>query len=213
MNTTLKKTFSDLRANPGRTALVIFALVIGLWGVGSIWVSYAILKNDLNENFTRTKPAHVTVTADHFDRLDLAAFRSRPDIESAEFRDLSIQRIEVFPNKWLPLWIFAVEDFNNFHLARIYREAGNAVPDPGSMLIERNGQLVSNLRVDSRARVRGGSRILEVPIAGISFDPAQAPATQDAFIYSYVDKKTYSQITGEAANQRLIFRLKNVNRA
>lgn len=211
MNTTLKKTFSDLQANPGRSALVIFALVIGLWGVGSILVSYAILKNDLNENFTRTKPAHVTVTADHFDRLDLAAFRKRPDIESAEFRDLSIQRIEVFPNKWLPLWIFAAEDFNNFHLARIYREAGNAVPDPGSMLIERNGQLVSNLKIGSRARVHGGSRILEVPITGVSFDPAQAPATQDAFIYSYVDKKTYTQITGEAANQRLIFRLKNVN--
>ena len=83
MNTTLKKTFSDLLANPGRSALVIFALVIGLWGLGSILVSYAILKNDLNENFTRTHPAHVTVTAEQFERLDLAVFRNRPEIESA----------------------------------------------------------------------------------------------------------------------------------
>ena len=211
MSTTLKKTLSDLRVSPGRTVLAIFALVIGLWGVGSILVSYAILKNDLNENFTRTNPVHVTVTADHFERLDLMAFRSRPDVESAEFRDLSIQRIEVFPNQWLPLWIFAVEDFNNFHLARIYREQGNKIPDPGTLLIERNGQLVSNLKVGSRPRVRVGGKILEVPISGISFDPAQAPATQDAFIYSYVDKKTYTQITGEAANQQLMFRLKNVN--
>ena len=135
MNTTLKKALSDLLANPGRSALVIFALVIGLWGVGSILVSYAILKNDLNENFTRTLPAHVMVTADHFDRLNLAAFRNRPGIESAEFRDLSIQRIEVFPDQWLPMWIFGVENFNDFHLARIYRETGNAVPDPGSMLV------------------------------------------------------------------------------
>ena len=211
MNTTLKKTLSDLRANPGRSALVIFALVIGLWGVGSIFVSYAILKNDLNENFTRTNPPHVTVTADSFDRLELAAFRNRPDIESAEFRDLSIQRIEVFPNQWLPLWIFAVEDFRNPQLARIYREQGNQIPDPGSLLIERNGQLVSNLKIGSRAKIRVVGKILEAPISGISFDPAQAPATQDAFIYSYVDKKTYTKITGEAADQRLIFRLKNVN--
>jgi len=48
-----------------------------------------------------------------------------------------------------------------------------------------------------------------VPVTGVSFDPAQAPATQDAFIYAYVDKNTYTEITGEAANQRLIFRLKN----
>ena len=211
MNTSLKKALNDLRSNPGRAVLVIFALVIGLWGVGSILVSYAILKNDLNENFTRTNPAHVTVTAEHFERLDLLAFRNRPEVESAEFRDFSIQRIEVFPNQWLPLWIFAVEDFNNFHLARIYREDGNKVPDTGTMLIERNGQLVSNLKVGSRAKVRGGGKILEVPITGISFDPAQAPATQDAFIYAYVDKKTFTEITGEAVNRQLMFRLKNVN--
>ena len=211
MNTTLKKTFSDLLANPGRSALVIFALVIGLWGLGSILVSYAILKNDLNENFTRTHPAHVTVTAEQFERLDLAVFRNRPEIESAEFRDLSMQRIEVFPNQWLALWVFGVEDFNNFHLARIYREAGNKVPDPGTLLIERNGQQVSNLKVGSHPRVRVGGKIMEVPITGISFDPAQAPATQDAYIYAYTDKKTYTEITGEAANQQLLFRLKNVH--
>ena len=78
MNAKLKKVFSDLRINPGRSALVILALVIGLWGVGSIFVSYAILKNDLNENFKRTHPAHVIVTSKDFARLDLTAFRNRP---------------------------------------------------------------------------------------------------------------------------------------
>lgn len=211
MNMTFKKTLNDLQAHPGRTALVIFALVVGLWGVGSVLVSYAILKNDLNENFTQTNPAHVTVSAEHFERLDLAAFRNLPEIESAEFRDLSIQRVEVFPDQWLPLWIFAVEDFNNFHLARIYREDGKRIPDPGTLLIERNGQLISNLKVGSRPQVRVDGKMLEVPISGISFDPAQAPATQDAFIYSYTDKKTYTEITGEAPNQRLLFRLRNVH--
>lgn len=211
MNTTLKKTFGDLRSNPGRAALIVFALVIGLWGVGSIVVSYAILKNDLNENFIRTHPAHVVVTADNLDRLDLAAFRKRADIESAEYRDLSIQRIEVFPDRWIPLWLFAVEDFNDPHVARIYHEKGSKVPDPGSMLIERNGQFVSNLEVGSRPRVRVAGRMLTVPVTGISFDPAQAPATQDAFIYAYVDKKTYTAITGEPANRRLILRLKNID--
>ena len=211
MNTAFKKVLGDLRANPGRAVLVVFALVIGLSGVGSILVSYAILKNDLNENFTRTSPPHVTLTAENFERLDLTAFRNRPEIESAEFRDLSIQRIEVFPDQWLPLWLFGVEDFEHPRLARIYREEGDKVPEPGTMLVERNGRLVSSLKVGSRPRVRAGGKILEVPITGISFDPAQAPATQDASIYAYVDKKTYTEITGEAANRQLMFRLKNVN--
>lgn len=211
MNAGVKKALSDLRLNPGRASLVILALVIGLWGVGSIVVSYTVLKNDLNENYKRTHPAQVVVTSKDFKRLDLTAFRERPEIESAEFRDLSIQRIEVHPNQWIPLWLFGVEDFKHFNLAQVYNQEGNTIPEPGSILIERDGLNVSNLKIGSRARVRVGGKLIEVPISGISFDPAQAPATQDAFIYAYTDKQTYTQISGDAANQRLIFRLKNVN--
>ncbi len=210
MNIKLKKAVSDLRANPGRTALVIFALVIGLWGVGSLMVSATILRNDLRENFVRTSPPHVIVTSKDFGKLDLAAFRKRPEVESAEFRDLSLQRVEVYPDEWIPLWLFGVEDFNNFTMARFYQETGSREPAPGTMLIERDGRLISGLTLGSRARIRAGGRITEVPITGISFDPAQAPATQDHFIYAYVDKKTFTEITGELPDQRLIFRLKNV---
>lgn len=210
MGIKLKKALSDLLIHPGRTALVILALVIGLWGVGSILVSYTILKNDLNENYLRTKPAQVIITSKNFDLLDLATFRNRPDIESAEFRDLSFERIEVFPDKWIPLWVFGVSDFSHFNLAQFYPEEGAQTPAQGTMLIERNGQRVSDLELGTLARVRVAGKIIEISITGINFDPAQAPATQDAFIYSYVDQKTYTEITGEAINQRLIIRLKNV---
>lgn len=210
MNIKFKKALSEFHINPGRTALVIFALVIGLWGVGSLLVSATILRTDLRENFMRTAPPHAVLTSNDFDKLDLAAFRMRPEIESAEFRSLSLQRIEVYPNDWIPLWLFGVEDFKNFKLARFYNEKGKNVPDIGTMLIERDGQLISNMTLGSRARVRAINRVIQIPITGISFDPAQAPATQDHFIYAYVDKKTYTDITGEPSNQRLIFRLKDV---
>ncbi len=71
MNMKLKKACSDLWTNPGRTALVIFALVIGLRGVGSLMVSATILRNDLRENFTRTTPPHAILTSRDFERLDL----------------------------------------------------------------------------------------------------------------------------------------------
>lgn len=210
MNMTFKKALSDLRSSPGQTLLAVLALAIGLWGVGGILVSYTILTNDLNENFTRTRPAHAVLASKDFGRLDLAALRTRPEIESAEFRDLSMQRIEVHPNDWIPLWLFGVEDFDKPALALIYSEKGTKVPAPGTMLIERDGRLVSNLDIGSRARVRAGQRVHEVPVTGISFDPAQAPATQDHFIYAYVDKQTYAAITGEPRDQRLILRFGDV---
>ena len=211
MRVRLKKSLADLWLNPGRSVLVILALCIGLWGVGSNMVSFFILKNDLNENFIRTKPFHVVLTSKDFAQLDLAAFRQRPEIENAEFRDLSYQRIEVFPDLWIPLWLMAVDDFDNMRVAQIYSQEGNSVPESGSMLIERNGRLVSNLRLGSLANVRVGGEVLRVPVSGIAFDPAQAPATQDAFIYAYVDKPTYQHITNEAVNQRLIVRLEKVS--
>lgn len=210
MNMKFKKAINDLKSNFSRTVLVIFALIIGVWGAGSIFVSYTILQNDLNENFIQTSPPHVIFTSKDFSGLDLDAFRNRPDIESAEFRDESFQRIEVHPGEWIPLWLFAVEDFTHFNLARFYKEGGNQIPEEGTMLIERNGQLVSDLKIGSLANIRAGNRPLKVPISGICFDPAQAPATQDAFIYGYVDQKTFTDISGETTNHRLILRLKNV---
>jgi len=210
MNTPIKKAFRDLRQSPGQTVLAIFALAIGLWGVGAILVSFTILTRDLNENFIQTRPAHAVLTSMNFDRLDLTSLRARPEIESAEFRDLSMQRIEVRPNEWIPLWLFGVESFQNPALALIHNEKGKAAPTPGTMLMERDGRLISNLDLNSLARVRAGQRIREIPISGITFDPAQAPATQDHFIYAYVDKQTYAEITGSPINQRLIVRLNNV---
>lgn len=206
----LKKVLGDLKSNMGRSAIVVLALMVGLLGVGSILISNFILRNDLNENFIRTRPPHAIVTSKDFSKLDLAAFESRPEIESAEFRDLALRRIEVYPNNWIPLWLFGVDNFKDSKLAKIYREKGSRVPGPGTMLVERDGLLVSNLKIGSPAKIRTGKKVVEVPITGISFDPAQAPATQDHMIYAYVDKKTYSDISGEAANKRLVFRLKNV---
>jgi putative ABC transport system permease protein len=210
MNMMLTKAFSDLRSSPGRTALVLLALVIGLWGVGGIVVSYTILTQDLNQNFLNTRPAHAVLTSKDFARLDLAALRARPEIESAEFRDLSMLRIEARPNDWIPLWLFGVEDFQHPGLATLRSEKGAQVPAPGSLLIERDGRLISNLDLGSVARVRSGGRIRELPISGITFDPAQAPATQDHFIYAYVDAATYADLSGTPGNRRVILRLHQV---
>ncbi|MBI4698208.1 MAG: ABC transporter permease [Nitrospirae bacterium] len=213
MNIKLLKVIGDLRINPGRIILVIFALIIGLWGVGSILVSYTILGRDLNENFIRTIPPHAAITSRDFNKLDLAALRKHPEIEKVEFRDFATLRIQTHQDEWIPLWLFGVEDFNNLDLARIFDQNSNSrpiVPKDEDMLIERDGLRFSELKAGSPARVRAGGRVIDVPVAGISFDPAQAPGTQDHLIYAYVNKKTYTEITGEPSNQRLIIRFNNV---
>ncbi|MEI7594158.1 MAG: FtsX-like permease family protein [Bacteroidota bacterium] len=207
----LKKALSDLIVSPKRTLLVVFALVLGIWGVGSVLVSYFILTKDLNANYQSTTPLQVVFKSADFAKLDLNKFRSRPEVETAEFRDFTLQRIEVYPDVWIPLWLFGVENFEEFTMARIFPEQGCKSPEKGTILIERDCKKVSNFSIGSSPRVRINSKMGSVRISGICFDPAQAPATQDAFVYAYTDKETFSKMTNMPINQRLIIRLKNVN--
>jgi putative ABC transport system permease protein len=213
MNTQLRKVLGDLRTYPGRTIVVVAALVVGVWGLGSVLVSYTVLSRDLNANFAGTIPPHAAITAKDLARLDLAALRARPEIETAEFRDFATLRIETRPGEWIPLWLFGVRDFRRFSMARIFDREGDgepAAPGDGAMSVERDGLRFSELRAGVPARVRAGGRVIEVPVAAIAFDPAQAPGTQDHLIYAYVNQKTYSAITGEQANQRLLLRFRHV---
>ena len=205
-----KKALQDLWIHPGRTFLVIFALFIGIWGAGTILASYTIMSRDLPENYLRTRPAHMILTSADFHKLDFNKFLKDSEIESAEFRDFSLQRIEVYPDQWLTLWLYGIQDFSSFSAAVVFPEEGEA-PPPGSMVIERDGKNVSEIRTGSTPRVRIGKQNFHVPVSGIVFDPAQAPATQDAFIYAYTDQKTYRTITGERINQRLIVRIKDAS--
>ena len=213
MNMKLKKTFSDLLISPKRTLLVVFALVLGIWGVGTVFVSNFILTNDLNANYQSTIPAQLILISDKFEKLDLRQFRKQPEIETAELRDFSLQRIEISPNEWIPLWLYGVDNFEDMKLARIFPETGEKTPEAGTMLMERDCKHVTAIDTGNSPRIRIGGKMLTVKVSGICFDPAQAPATQDAFIYAYTDKKSYSRITGLPSNQRLIVRLNNVHSA
>ena len=102
MNMKLKKTFSDLLISPKRTLLVVFALVLGIWGVGTVFVSNFILTNDLNANYQSTIPTQLILHSDQFEKLDMKQFNNRPEVEMAELRDFSLQRIEIYPNEWIP---------------------------------------------------------------------------------------------------------------
>ncbi|MDX2248061.1 MAG: FtsX-like permease family protein [Bacteroidia bacterium] len=207
------KAIRELQTHPGRTFLAVFALILGIWGAGSVFVSYYILTRDLNQNFQRTLPAHLILESDDFSGLNLREFRQRPEVESAEFRDFSLHRIETYPDVWVPVLLYGVENFESFEIARVFHQEGAIHPPLGSILMERDGKLISDIHTGASPRMRVGSKVVNVPVSGICFDPAQAPATQDHIIYAYTEKDSYAALTGLSVNHRLIIRLKGVSSA
>ena len=205
----LTKAWKDVLAGGSRSLLVIFALALGLWGLGSVVISFRILAPDLRQNFLGTDPPHAVVTLNSPHAVDVASLGTR--VQAAEYRDLAMVRIEVKPDDWIPLWLFGVEDFGHFQVARVAHESGALVPAAGTMVIERNCKLISNLDTGVTAKVRSGSRRIEVPVSGIVFDPAQAPATQDHFVYGYADRTTWAAIAAQESGRRLLLRFRDVH--
>jgi len=192
------------------TLIAILALTIGLWGVGTLLVSLHIMTNDLSENYLQTKPAHISVRSNDFGRLNLEELRENPSILAAEIRDLTILRVEVGPDKWLPLWLYSVDNFERLSVGKFFPEYGSFPPQKGTIVVERNNLLVSDFAIGSIARVQSRGNIFETEITGIIFDPGQAPSTQDAIIYGYTDRANYSRLSNKSAGQRLVIRFVDV---
>lgn len=200
----------ELRLHPGRTGLVVAALILGVWGMGTPLVSARILTPDLSANFLRTRPAHLILRSDDFSGFDAAAF---PEVESATLRDFAVHRVEIAPDKWLPLYLYGVEAFDDAPLGKLTPQQGAATPPPGTVLVERDGLRVASFRPGEAPRISVGGRLGTMPISGVTFDASQAPATQDAFIYAYADRQTWAALTGSATGHRLMVRLREVRSA
>jgi putative ABC transport system permease protein len=203
----------ELRLHPQRTGLVVAALVLGLWGLGTPLVSSRILNHDLAANFERTHAPHVILRSDDFARLDLSAFVSRPEVEAAALRDFSLERIEVKPDTWLPLFLYGVENFEGGPLSLLSPQRGAVVPPRGTALVERDGLKVAAFDLGDAPRINVGGRLGTLPLSGVTFDASQAPATQDAFIYAYAARPTWAALTGLPSGRRLIVRLRDVHSA
>jgi putative ABC transport system permease protein len=198
----------ELRLHPGRTGLVVAALILGVWGMGTPLVAARILTPDLAANFQRTRPPHVILRSDDFGAFDAAAF---PEVEAAALRDFAVHRVEVAPDKWLPLFLFGVDAFDDAPLAKLTPQRGAAVPPPGTVVVERDGLGVASFGPGDAPRISVGGRLGTLPISGVTFDASQAPATQDAFIYAYADRPTWAALTGSPTGRRLVVRLRDVH--
>lgn len=208
MKMKIRKALRDLWVAPKKTLLAIVALILGIWGVGTVLVSNIILRNDLQENFLNTQPAHLILESEDFGNLNLDEFKKMKEIESLEFRDFSFQRIEIEPNVWVPLWLYGVKDFEDTQIAKIELEQGKF--HTGEILVERDGLKVSGFQLNDLVNVRIANKTKQVKISGICFDPGQPPATQETSVYAYTDQVTYQALSGEVSGQRMLLRLYGV---
>jgi putative ABC transport system permease protein len=190
-----QKLLRDLWLMRGRTALMVIAIAVSLFGVGTVLSAYAILTPEISRNYLGTHPASATIELDRVDEALLAAVRARPGIAAAEARETLVARVQVAPDQWRPLLLFVVPDFNAMRISTFTREQGAWPPPDGTMLLERTALPMLNAKLGDSVVVKTPHGAPQaVAISGVVYDPSLAPAWQEREGYAYITPATLARL-------------------
>ena len=190
-----KKLWRDLQAARGRMMMMVIAIAVSIFGVGTILGAYTILTREISRNYLGTNPASAFLELDQVDDAVVQAVRQRPDIQDAEATSWVVARVEVKPNEWLQLLLFVVKDFNAMRIDTFLPESGAWPPPQDTLLLEREALKLIKAKVGDVLTVQTPNGPLHaLTISGSVHDPGLAPAWQEQMVYGYVTPATLAQL-------------------
>ena len=118
LSTRWRKIAGDLRAARGRITMMVFAIAVGIFGVGTVLSAYSILTREIGRNYLGTNPASAQLEVDNVDDSLVEAARLQPGIADAEAGSAIVARFEKKPGEWIPALLFVIKDFNAMRIIR-----------------------------------------------------------------------------------------------
>jgi len=186
-----KKLWRDLQSARGRMVMMVLAIAVSIFGVGTMTGAYTILTREISRNYLDTQPASAFLELDQVDNALVEAARAQPNIADAEATSWVIARVEVKPNEWLPLLLFVIPDFNDVRLNSFLPETGAWPPPSPTILLERTALPLTNAKVGDALSVQTPNGPKQnIVISGMVHDPGLAPAWQEQTVYGYITPAT-----------------------
>jgi len=186
------KIFNDLWGNKTRTVLIVLSIAVGLFAVGAIVSSQAILSTEMDKSYAAINPSSGTVrTLELFDEDFVRSVRAMREVQDADARRTINARIQISPGRWENLTIFAIEDYDNMRVNKIWPHSGAWPPPEREILIERAAIDLIHAQVGDVVLIETpDEKQRELRIAGLAHDMAQLPAHIDGTPYAYISFDT-----------------------
>jgi putative ABC transport system permease protein len=186
------KVINDLWGNKTRTALIVLSVAVGLFAVGTIISARSILSTGLSESFAAINPSSGTVrTQELFEEDFIQSVRGMKNVKEADARRALDLRVQIGSDQWTNLRVFAVPDYDDVRVNKIWPESGAWPPPEREILIERAALPLINAEVGDVVLIETpNEKLRELRIAGLAHDPAQLPAQIDGAPYGYVSFET-----------------------
>ncbi|MCJ7700865.1 MAG: hypothetical protein MUO62_04735, partial [Anaerolineales bacterium] len=123
-----RKVLSDLWENKLRTLLVVASIAVGVFAVGTIVTTYAILAEDIGITYAARNPANIDVTTDPFKEDFVRSIERLPGVLDAEGRQILNVRARQVGGSWQKIKLIGVTDFNQLEINLLASVAGAPVP-------------------------------------------------------------------------------------
>lgn len=201
-----RKIWSDLTVNRPRTVLVVLSIVVGIFAVGSIAGTAAIIDRESKALWQNVNPADATLVTTPFDRAladDIAAMSS---VDIVQLRRAINTRAELADGSEKDLRIFSVPDYEAMRLHLIQPDSGAWPPPDDAILIERNTLSLLNISEGETLTIRlpSGER-RQLPVVGVAYDLSQPAGSILDIAYGYVSTSTVAELNGSESWNTILF--------
>jgi len=199
-----KKLIRDLQSARGRMAMMVIAIAVGIFSVGTFLGAYTISIREMKRNYLGTNPASAFIELDRVDDALVKAVSEREGISEAEATSWVGARVEVSSNEWMPALMFVVPDFETSHVSTVASEAGAYPPSSQTLLVEREVLPMLDKSIGDTIMVQTPNATKqEIEISGTVHDPALAPAWQEQTVYGYITPDTLAAL-GESETLHIL---------
>jgi len=192
MSPRFTKVFRELTTDKTRSFMLVLAIAIGVFGIGSILGAYAVLTREMARNYMATQPASATLKIENgrIDQDIVEGVKKIPGILQAERHATVLSRMKI-GDDWYPMLLFVIDDFRDIKTNRITKVSGAWPPPTGTMLVERTALKVMKSGEGKEIIVKTAhGEQKSVTISGIVHDPGLAPAWQEQMGYGYITLST-----------------------
>jgi putative ABC transport system permease protein len=172
-----RKVLADLWGNKARTLLVVASIAVGVFAIGVIAGTYAILAEDLNASYGASHPANITITTYPFDPKFVDVINRVEGVAVAEGRREVTVRVKTGDETWDSLHLIAIPHFDSAQIHQTFPRMGAVVPGDNEIILEHLTLEAFDLDIGASLEIEleDGTR-RTVPVVGASLDQTNIEA-------------------------------------
>lgn len=191
-----RKAIRDLVGYRVRTILVVASIAVGVFAIGTIAGTNAMLQRSLAESYAASKPAAATFfTATGFDPELVDVVRRMPGVAAAEGRRSVTMRVQTGPDTTREIQLTALPNWADQRIDVVEPESGAFPPGRGEVVLERSSLRLEDLAPGARLTFQvPGGREEDLTLAGIAHEAGAAPAFFFGRMLGYVSFDTLADM-------------------